>query len=408
MKILIVGASIAGPALAFWLDRYGGHDVTVVERAPALREGGYCVDVRGAALEVVERMGLRDRLRPLEANTLSNAVVDREGRVFGRTKRGFGVIDPDDVEILRGELARVMVDATRANVRYRFGESVAALDQHATGVDVTFTNGSRETFDVVVGADGVHSRTRELAFGPEASFVHPLGSCMAIWSAPNHLGLDREQLLFQGVHQIASIKSTNDNERLYVAAFFKHDAAAFDHRDVVGQRRIVSDAFGDAGWEFPFLVEEMQLANDFYCDITCQVRMPSYSRGRVALVGDAAYCPSPLSGQGTSLALVGAYVLATALVRERSAADAFRAYDATMRTFVVKNQQIAERIGQGFAAESSFQLRLRQWAMSVMPHLPGSELVMKLAMRGVREAARSLVLPPPSAPRPSRETLASA
>jgi 2-polyprenyl-6-methoxyphenol hydroxylase-like FAD-dependent oxidoreductase len=167
-----------------------------------------------------------------------------------------------------------------------------------------------------------------------------------------------------------------------------------DGRDVVGQRRLVADAFGDAGWEFPFLVDEMQRANDFYCDITGQVRMPSYSRGHVALVGDAAYCPSPLSGQGTSLALVGAYVLATALVREPNVKDAFRAYDATMSTFVMKNQQIAERIGHGFTAESSFQLRLRRWAMSVMPHLPGSELVMKLAMRKVREAARSLDLPP--------------
>jgi 2-polyprenyl-6-methoxyphenol hydroxylase-like FAD-dependent oxidoreductase len=215
---------------------------------------------------------------------------------------------------------------------------------------------------------------------------------MAIWSVPNHLGLDREQLLFQGVHHIASVKSTNDNERLDVAVFFKHAPEAFDHRDIPKQRRLVADAFADAGWEFAFLLDEMWRADDFYCDLTCQIRMASYSRGRVALVGDAAYCPSPLSGQGTSLALVGAYVLATALARG-SVANALGEYDRVMSDFVARNQRIAERIGQGFAAGTTFQLRLRQWAMSVMPYLPGTALVMKLAMRGVRDAARSLELP---------------
>jgi 2-polyprenyl-6-methoxyphenol hydroxylase-like FAD-dependent oxidoreductase len=393
MKVLIVGASIGGPALAYWLHRYGIGDITVIERAPALREGGYCVDVRGVALDVVERMGLREVLRPLEANTLSTAVVDRKGRTFGRTPRGFGVIDPDDIEILRGDLARVMVEATRTGVRYRFDESIASLEQHAASVDVSFTSGARETFDVVIGADGVHSRARELAFGAEKSFVHPLGSCMAIWSAPNRLGLDREQRLFQDINRIGSVKSTNDNQRLNIAVFFKHAPEAFDHRDVPGQRRLVADAFGDAGWEFPFLIDEMWRAADFYSDITCQVRMPCHSRGRVALVGDAAYCPSPLSGQGTSLALVGAYVLATALAREPSVAEAFRSYEETIAGFVLKNQEIAEKIGSGFAAKTTLDLRLRRLAMSLMPHMPASQLIVKLALRGVREAARSLQLP---------------
>ena len=166
MRILISGSSIAGPALAFWLQRYG-IDVTVVERAPALRPGGYFIDIRGVALDVVERMGLREPLRALEANTLSNTMIDERGRRFGRTARGFGVIDPNDIEVRRGDLARVLHDATRGDVEYRFGGSIAAIEQQPKGVDVTFAGGARETYDAVVGADGVHSRTRALAFGPE-------------------------------------------------------------------------------------------------------------------------------------------------------------------------------------------------------------------------------------------------
>ncbi|MFO0749679.1 MAG: FAD-dependent monooxygenase [Myxococcota bacterium] len=408
MKTLITGAGIAGPALGYWLAQ-AGHDVTIVERAPALRVGGYAVDIRGVALEVVARMGLRERLRPLETDTLSNDVVDARGRRFGRTARGFGVIDRGDVEIGRGDLARVLVDATRAAVAYRFDDGPAALAQDAGGVDVTFVSGRRARYDLVVGADGVHSATRALAFGPEADFVRPLGSIMGIFSVPNELGLVREQLLFNALGRVASVKCAEGDRALKVCVFFAAAPdviAAFDARDVAAQRRLVAAAFGDAGWEFARLVERMAVADDFYCDLTCQVRMPSCVAGRDARVGDAAHCPSPLSGQGTSLALVGACVLGAELAAIDTGPDAVAAgsdaiasalarYDAAMRPFVALNQAVALEIGQGFAPSTPRQLWLRNLAMRMLPYMPRRGVVKKLALRGVRRAARALELPPP-------------
>lgn len=186
MNILISGSSIAGPACAFFLARQG-HDVTVVERAPSLRTGGYAVDIRGSALDVIERMGLRETLRSLETDTLVNSVIDASGRSFGRMPRGFGVIDEGDIEIGRGDLARVLHEATRAypRVRYVFGDSIASIRQSGDQVNVVFESGELGTFDLVIGADGVYSRVRDRVFGPEREFVRSLGSAMTVFTAPN-------------------------------------------------------------------------------------------------------------------------------------------------------------------------------------------------------------------------------
>jgi 2-polyprenyl-6-methoxyphenol hydroxylase-like FAD-dependent oxidoreductase len=403
MHVLISGASVAGPTLAFWLQR-NGIQTTVVERAPALREGGYPVDIRGAALTVVDRMGLRSALHSLRTDTLSNSVVNARGRRFGRTERGFGVIDPDDIEIDRGSLVRVLHDATCQGGAYRFGDSIASLEQREDGVAVTFASGQRGEFDAVVGADGVHSRTRLLAFGDEAAFVKSLGLCMAIFTVPNFLGLDREQLLFNGAGRIASVKSSRQNRELKVVVFFTTPESAFDPEDISAHRKLVADAFEGAGWEFPRLLAGMREAEDFYCDTTCQVRMAQHYRGRVGLVGDAAYCPSPLSGQGSSLALVGAYVLGNALGASRDVAFAFGEYERTIGGFAKDNQDVGLKIGRGFAPSSNFSAGMRNVFLRALPYLPGTGLMMKLAMGGVRRA--SLAIDLGADPMPHRDTAA--
>lgn len=385
MKVLISGASIAGPALAHWMaDR---HDVTVVERAAAMRPGGYAVDIRGAALKVVERMGLMEEVRARQTDTEWNEVVDERGRRFGRTGRGFGVIDKGDIEILRGDLAALLYEQTKSRAEYRFGDHVLAIDQPASprgdaarsaglppeGVDVAFASGRCERYDLVVGADGVHSRTRQLVFGPGGE--EPLaGTAMAIFTAPDLLGLGRGQLLHSGVGRVASMKGCDGN--VVVCLFFP-----------VGEslsRETVAAELRGMGWEWPRFADAVLVAPDYYADETCQVR-GRLVHDRVALVGDAGYCPSPLSGQGTSLALVGAYMLAHA--------PSLAAYEAAMLPFARANQDVAISIARGFSPASPWQVRMRNWMMRLLPYMPWAPLVMKIAMRGVRKAANAIELP---------------
>ncbi|MEV7192721.1 FAD-dependent monooxygenase [Streptomyces sp. NPDC093510] len=346
---LISGAGIAGTALAFWLDRCG-FAVTVVERAGSLRDGGYPVDVRGTALEVVRRMGILPRLREAHVDLRRLTFLDADGgEVASISPHAVtGGVAGRDLEVPRGDLTHALYTAVRDDVEFLFGDSIDtdALDQSGHGVDVTFRGGDRRTFDMVFGADGLHSRTRESLFGPEEQFHRYLGHCFAGFALPNTLGLSHEAVLWNTPGRAAALYAAGDGDEVHALLSFAHPEPPFAaFRDPAAQRGLVASVFADAGWEVPGMLAAMRDADDLFFDAVGQIRMPHWSSGRVALVGDAAYAPSFLTGQGSSLALVGAYMLADSLA-DRDHAAGFAAYEHGTRAFVTVNQA---QVGEGGA-----------------------------------------------------------
>ncbi|MEV0844319.1 FAD-dependent monooxygenase [Streptomyces sp. NPDC049954] len=354
--VLISGGGIAGPVLAYWLRRHG-FEVTVVERAPGPRPGGQAVDVRGVALDVVERMGLLEQARRVRTRMRGMSILDPEGHEIDRsTEATFssGRLDSDDIELLREDLVRMVYEHTRAEAEYVFSDSITALDEDETGVRVDFTHGASRTFDLVIGADGLHSTVRRLAFGPEGRFAHHLGSYLSVFSADNFLALDDWQVWLRDGDAGFGIMPVRDNTELRIAFGFQSAPLAQDLRDGSALRQLVVDKLASLRWEGTPLAEAARDAPDFYCDAMAQIRMDHWSRGRVALLGDAGYCPSPLSGQGTSLALVGAHVLADCLARTHGDhRAAYSRYEQRLRPFVTLNQALATENPGGPASEAS-------------------------------------------------------
>jgi 2-polyprenyl-6-methoxyphenol hydroxylase-like FAD-dependent oxidoreductase len=264
--------------------------------------------------------------------------VDAGGQALGR-------VQPDelmnnDIELPRGELTTLLYGLTTERpIRYRFNDSIEALEDDGVGVDVRFESGGRQRFDVVVGADGLHSRTRRLVFGPELPFNHALGARFNLFSLPNTLGLAHGAIIYSEPGRTAGLLAVRDSRDLFgFLMFVDADPARLTAEAQLARTEAV---FAPGGWEVPRLLEAMRHAPDLFYDSVSQIRMPGWSRGRVALVGDAAYAPSFRSGQGTSLALVGAYVLAGELASHADPAAAFAAYERRTRPYVEANQALA-------------------------------------------------------------------
>jgi 2-polyprenyl-6-methoxyphenol hydroxylase-like FAD-dependent oxidoreductase len=343
---LITGAGIAGPTLAFWLTK-NGYRVTIVELAEGIRPGGQTVDLRGAGADVVERMGLMEQMKSRSLFQRGIRYVRSDGsRRAEMPVEAFNGNGPvSKLEILRGDLVDVLYQATKDTADYRFNTRIESLAQDDAGVDATLSDGSRMRADLVVGADGPHSAVRRLVFGPEEQFVKPLGGYNAWFTAPDTVGLDGWYLMYQAPGLNASLRPSHDPAIAKAGLAFRSEPLDYDRRDLAAQRAMLVDRFAGAGWVCDALLAAAQDADDFYFDSFAQVHMPSWSSGRVALAGDAGYCASPLSGMGTSLALVGAYILAgelgpaDGLDSGRIAASLAR-YQSTMRPYVDKCQDL--------------------------------------------------------------------
>ena len=345
--VLISGASIAGPALAYWLKR-NGFVPTIVERAPRPRPGGQAIDIRGKALLVMERMGLLAKAQALRTQMKGVSLQDEFGKEIWRSEEKTftgGRFDNDDIELLRDDLSSLLL-GTVTDCEILFGDGIESLDEGPGGVEVRFRNAAPRAFDLVVGADGIHSRVRRLVFGAEQPLLKPLGLGLAIFSTDNYLGLEDWQLSFrdEGRGFGYLLYPVRGNSELRINIGFGAGLDEDRYGDVEAQKALVAEKSAGWGWEVPNFIARMWSATDFYFGALAQTVMERWSEGRVVLVGDAGYCPSPFSGQGTSLALVGAYILAEELGRSpNDHSRAFAAYETRMRPFVLKNQALAWR-----------------------------------------------------------------
>jgi 2-polyprenyl-6-methoxyphenol hydroxylase-like FAD-dependent oxidoreductase len=375
-EVLISGASIAGPTLAWWLCRQG-FTPTVVEQTPALRAGlgGHAVDLFGPAVDVAERMGILPKV--LAARTRTERVtIERPGRSpvevdLGQLTAG---ISERHVEIMRGELTSILHQATRDDVEYRFGDSIRTLDQDGDGVEVSFEHGPPRRFGLVVGADGLHSGVRRLVFGEEARFRHYLGGYLGVFSLPNYRGLEGRMVAYSAPAKTAAmypVRQTGQARALFL--FRRAEELHYDHRDLDQQRRLLREAFAEQAWELPRLLAELEHASDFYFDSISQIRMASWSGGRVTLVGDAGYSPGPAVGGGTALAVVGAYVLAGELqAAGGDPATAFRRYETELREVVGRFRTIGPTVMRTLIPATPLQVWLTTQALRLVPRLPAT------------------------------------
>jgi len=357
MRALISGASIAGPVLAYWLDRRG-FDVTVVERAPALRKtGGHAVDLFGPAMDISERMGVLPLI--MERSTGANRLVlQRRGarRAVGVDYQTiFTAMSNRHVEIMRDDLSQIYYDAGRAHVDYRFGDHITTLTEDG---EVTFAGGDTDRYDLVIGADGLHSGVRTLLFGDEACFTDFLGAYLAVISVPKSFAHPGDSTLFVDVDRIAGVYTADHLDDARALFMFRAEPLDYHHRDTARQQALLREHFTGLAEPVERWLADLEQTPSFYFDAITQLTLSTWSRGRVCLVGDAGYCPGPAVGGSTSLAVLGAYVLAGELGRaDGDHTVAYPAYQQVMTDPVTRSRGLARGMAKHFVPRSPLGVR---------------------------------------------------
>jgi 2-polyprenyl-6-methoxyphenol hydroxylase-like FAD-dependent oxidoreductase len=386
MKIAISGAGVAGPSLAYWLHRTG-HDPTLIELAPEFRTGGYLIDFWGVGYRVAQLMGIEHTIRDLGYQVQSLQSVGSDGQV--RSSLGVGAFRRAAggklTSLPRGDLAATIYDTVKDDVETIFGQGITAIDEHPDGVCLSFANAKSRDFDLVIGADGLHSNVRRLVYGPsiaaESDSEHFLGCIVAACVVEGYR--PRDELVYKTHSEpgrsVARFSLRGDRT-MFLFIFRSKQAAVPD--EPAARKDLLRQVYDKTGWECPQILAALDDADDLYFDVMSQIHLQNWSRGRTALVGDAAACVSLLAGEGTGLAMCEAYVLAGELLcAQGDYRQAFEAYEARLRRFVEGKQAAATKLLPVFATRTRPGIWFRDLVMGTMNFRPLAELVLARGLR---------------------------
>ena len=386
--VLISGAGIAGPTLAFWL-RAAGFQPTLIERAPELRTGGYVIDFWGLGYDIAERMGLIKEINRVGYRAQELRIVDDRGqRVTGFGTKVFSELTAERyVTLRRSDLSRLLFEKIRGTAEVVFDSEIVGLQQQPDGVRVRLRHGGERRFDLVIGADGLHSAVRGLAFGPQREFEKHLGYVVAAFEVAGYRPRDDDVYLMYGQPgRMLGRFTLHDDRTLFLFVFAAEGDTLPGTLDL--QKSMLRKTYGEGKWECPQVLQRLEETDELYFDRVSQIRMESWSQGRVALAGDAAVCVSLLAGQGSALAMISAYVLAGELGSAGGRHEAaFSNYEARLRNYITAKQRGAERFASAFAPRTAGGLWFRNQVIRAFA-IPG---VARFAIG--RDIADTLQLP---------------
>ncbi len=389
-KILVSGASIAGLTLVYWLKQYG-FEVTVIERADELRLGGQNIDVKGPAWEIVKKMGLEQKIK--EANTTEVGIrfVNTRNRTIAEFAKDDALSMTQELEILRGDLVSILYEEVKEGTEFHFGDSIEALTQNDEGALVKFKSGLESNFDLVIIAEGIGSKTRQLVFGNEVQFRY-LGVYTAYFTAPKAATDSEWARWCNATDGIVFLIRPDNHGTTRACVNFRVPERGYEKIPIQEQKQLLIDKIKHVAWEAPRLIEAIRQSDDFYMERLSQVKATHWHHGRVAMIGDAAYCVTPIGGVGTDLAITGAYVIAGELSNNRDYQQAFEAYENRLRPYVTKVQKLPPGVPRLVYPRSKTGVAILNFFFSLAGSKP-VKFVLKMLGKNKKQPKQQLQLP---------------